>query len=148
MDDLTPMRPVVANEDVPASEPWWPGAVGLALVVTVWMYAFATHPSGPVAWAVGGLAILVGLGCFVAVTRRTLRENAGHRIPWWGTPPVRPRKWDLLAGVASPLMTVGVVVVTGLVGRGFWPVLVFLAAVVIAAIGVNVVHNRRSSTGD
>ncbi|MFC4604568.1 hypothetical protein ACFO6S_12800 [Rhodococcus kronopolitis] len=138
----------MVNEDAPASEPWWPGAVGLALAAAGWIYAFGSQPSGAVAWVVGVLAMLVGLGLFVAATRRTLRENAGHRIPWWGTPPVRPRQWDLLAGVGSPFLTVGIVVVAGLVGRGVWPVLVLLAAVVIAAIGVNVVHNRRISTGD
>lgn len=147
MDDLEPMRPVhaAANETQPGST--WLLLAWFAAMFAVPM-ALILAPPSPALAVVSALAVCAGGGLAVAGTVRTLRENRGHRVPWVGRPPVRPRKWDLLSGSGMPLACFGTVAfgsnVDGL--PSYAPV--FVVGVLAAALmTAQAVHNRRAAAG-
>ncbi|MBU4615686.1 hypothetical protein IM877_13175 [Rhodococcus sp. GG48] len=110
--------------------------------------ALAVAPASRTAGIVGASAVATGVGFAVAGTSRTLRENRGLRVPWWGPPTNRPRKWDLLAGTGLPLVSYGAI----LVGRSVQtlPTVAFpltaLATLSLVLCAAQWRHNRRVVT--
>ncbi|WP_305092696.1 hypothetical protein [Prescottella sp. R16] len=135
------MRPIPGSPE-PGDRPWLV-ALSFAAVVAGAMLLTLAPPSP--ATAVAGVAMTVGgAGLAAAGTARVLRENQGRRVPWWGGPPVRPRRWDLLMGTGAPMAFYGPVVtarsVDALPG---WTPLAVSAVLVAALFTAQALHNRR-----
>ncbi|WP_137723979.1 hypothetical protein [Prescottella subtropica] len=129
----------------PRNRPWL-AALSITAIVIVAMLLTLTPPSTTTAVA-GVVVTVVGAGSAAAGTARVLRENRGHRVPWRGSPPVRPRQWDLLTGTGSPMAFYGPVVTARSVDAlpGWTPLAVcgLLIAVLYTALAL---HNRRLAT--
>ncbi|MGA9873201.1 MAG: hypothetical protein WBQ44_18925 [Rhodococcus sp. (in: high G+C Gram-positive bacteria)] len=97
-------------------------------------------------WAIAlGLVVLcAGSVLAVQAVQRICRENTGRRIPWFGRPPVSPRRFDLKSGLGAPLVVIGAVIL----GQNLaWPWPVMIVAAGLFSVGVSTVavsvHNRR-----
>lgn len=125
---------------------WWrvlAAGTALVLIMAAWTYAVAGNPDAALAWALGSVLFVIGVGLLTTSTARVLRENAGHRVPFWGAPPVRPRRLDLLAGLGGPLAAGGAIFIAMALDRGLWPVLPLMAVVALLVILLQLAHNRR-----
>lgn len=147
MEPLQPMRPVSVQHDERDSPPRWKvWGVHLALASFVLTVVFVDERQS---WSVaaGVCASVIGSALVVASTRRTIRENAGRRIPWLGRPPVEPRRMDLLLTYGMPMAAFGVALVARN-GYFHWPVAV--AVVCIGVVGLPAAaqawHNYRVRT--
>lgn len=140
---MSETRPIAVRDVSRMDTPWWRVVASLILVMAAWIYAIVVAPGGALAWTVGIITVVVGVGCFGASMVRILRENAGHRVPFWGSPPVRPRRLDLLAGLGLPLVVAGGVLIGNVFDYGPWLAAALMVAVGIAAIVSPLVHNRR-----
>jgi hypothetical protein len=143
MSEMPPMRPVEVCSETPMDAPWWRVVAAMVLSQAAFIYSLMATPGAAIAWTVGILEVVVGMGCVGVSTARTLHENAGHRIPMLGSPPVRPRRFDLFAGVGFPLVAGGGVLIVGVLDRGGWPMVALLAVMAITTAVPQVIHNRR-----
>ncbi|AQA21290.1 putative membrane protein [Rhodococcus sp. MTM3W5.2] len=123
--------------------PWWRVVTAMVLSQAAFIYSLMVTPGAAIAWTVGILEVIVGMGCVGMSIARTLHENAGHRIPMLGSPPVRPRRFDLFAGVGFSLVVGGAVLIVGVRDRGSWPMVALLAVMAITATVPYVIHNSR-----
>ncbi|MGF0311002.1 hypothetical protein [Rhodococcus sp. IEGM1428] len=110
MEPLQPMRPVDVQRDERESAPHW--KVWGARILLVGLVLTAVLVEDGQSWlAVAGVCTAaIGAALTVASTRRTMRENAGRRIPWLGRPPIEPRQVDLLETFGFPMVVFGVAV--------------------------------------
>ncbi|WP_143069487.1 hypothetical protein [Rhodococcus maanshanensis] len=132
--------------DPPIDAPWWQVVPAMVLSPAAFIYSLMATPGAAVAWTVGILEVIVGMGCMSISTARTLHENAGHRIPMLGSPPVRPRRFDLFAGVGFSLVLGGAVLIVGALDRGPSPMVALFAVTALIAVTETVpyvIHNRR-----
>ncbi|WP_027503222.1 hypothetical protein [Rhodococcus sp. UNC363MFTsu5.1] len=145
MSELPPMRPVEVQvrDDPPMDAPWWQVVPAMVLGQGAFIYSLMATPGAPVAWIVGILEVVVGMGCVGVSKARTLHANAGHRIPMLGSPPVRPRRFDLFDGLGFSLVLGGAVLIVGVLDRGPWPMVALLAVIAITETVPYVIHNRR-----
>ena len=149
MPEIPPMRPVRDSDSAPTSStPSWRLAAWMFAIVAA-SIAMTVVPTSRMTVIVGALVTAAGAGFAAAGTRRTLRENSGQRVPWWGQPTTRPRRWDLLSGTGIPLVAYGSILMGRSVDRlsGFAFPLVVVAAVALALCAAQVLHNRRVATG-
>lgn len=97
---------------------------------------------------IGGMVILaIGLPLTVWSILRMLRENRGHRLHWWRTPPVNPRNVDLSRAVGIPNTIFGALTIwLNTAGSAPWWLAAIFTAILIALFEVTVaVHNIRLS---
>ncbi|WP_338890017.1 hypothetical protein [Rhodococcus sovatensis] len=144
MDDLPPMRPVSVPPDEPRSTaPWW--KVALAFVAVVALGATTATRNG--SWWIIALAVVMVVGgavLCVQSTARILAENRGRRIPWFGSPAVRPRALDFKLGLGAPAVMFG----AGSLGNNtalYWPITTIVAGVLFvgSSWAAFALHNRR-----
>jgi hypothetical protein len=144
MEPLQPMRPVDVRYDEREPAPRW--KVWGARIVLAALVLTAILVEDGQSWMVvaGVCASAIGAALIVASTRRTLRENAGQRIPWNGRPPIEPRQVDLLEAFGFPMVVFGVALAAK---SASVPWFVALPVVCIGAVGVPLAaqawHNYR-----
>ncbi|TFI43653.1 hypothetical protein E4P29_11720 [Rhodococcus sp. 1R11] len=144
MEPLQPMRPVDVQHDERESAPQW--KVWGARIVLVALVLTAMLVEDGQSWMIvaGVCTTAIGAALTVASTRRTLRENAGRRIPWNGRPPIEPRRVDLLEAFGFPMVVLGVVLAAK---SASVPWFIALPVVCIGAVGAPLAaqawHNYR-----
>ncbi|QBJ95943.1 hypothetical protein ERC79_08140 [Rhodococcus sp. ABRD24] len=146
MDDLPPMRPVDnVGQNPPKAAPFWVIALWFVTIVAAGAAVPVLPAPSAAAAIVGSAMVAIGVAAAAAGTARVHRENDGQRIPWWGPPPRRPRKLDLLQGTGLPLVAFGAT----LLGRCVETLpslvvpLVAVALVTVTASLAQALHNRR-----
>ncbi|WP_438471879.1 hypothetical protein [Rhodococcus erythropolis] len=120
-------------------------AIGFAGVVGA---AVTYFRDGSTLAIIGGMVILaIGLPLTVWSFLRMLRENRGHRLHWWRTPPVNPRNVDLSRAVGIPTTIFGALAIwLNTAGSAPWWLAAIFTAILIALFGATVaVHNLRLS---
>ncbi|MGW6656943.1 hypothetical protein [Rhodococcus sp. NPDC055024] len=95
---------------------------------------------------VGGIVMLaIGVPLTVWSVLRMLRENRGHRLHWWRTPPVNPRNVDLsrAVGITTTIFGAMTLWLSTADSAPWWLAAVF-AAILIALFEATVaIHNIR-----
>ncbi|MCQ4121081.1 hypothetical protein [Rhodococcus tibetensis] len=93
MGEMSPMRPVSTGaEEAQSVAPAWKVAVVFGLCLLLIVYGAWGGPSSWPGWAVGVGIAAGGVMLYTASVVRTLRENAGRRLPWLASPE-RPRRY-------------------------------------------------------
>ncbi|WP_052056391.1 hypothetical protein [Rhodococcoides fascians] len=144
MEPLQPMRPVDVQQDEREAAPRW--KVWGARIVLVGLVLTAVLFEDGQSWMVvaGICTTAIGAALTVASTRRTLRENAGHRIPWNGRPPIEPRQVDLLEAFGFPMAVFGVAL-TAKSASVPWSFAVAVVCIVVVGVplAAQAWHNHR-----
>ena len=139
------MHAAAPRTEAPIEPYGWKTIAASIFIVAATIVTVLSNWTGTAPIVLGSLTGIVGGTLLIMSVSRTLRENAGQRIPHSGHPPVRPRRGDLLAGIGLTL-----------VGLGPWAAfrasdassgtLLFLALAVfllLVSIVPNIVHNAR-----
>ncbi|WP_424808673.1 hypothetical protein [Rhodococcus sp. 27YEA15] len=133
--------------DSQTTPPTWKVVAVLVAVVTAATVALVYSGTGRSAVLLGIVMALGGAALTVMSERRILRENAGRRMSLFGSPPVRPRRFDLLSGAGVPLLMFGSAIsVQASTGpRPYLLLGVLATATILAMTFAYIVHNRRIS---
>ena len=150
MQPLEPMRSVSVAVDTRIKTPLWKIAVLYPTVTSVFMFAALTTRTGIGLVVLGLVIFAVGASTYAMSERRTLRENAGVRVPYFAGPPVAPRRLDLLAAAGMPLLTSGAVLTVRAseAARPWVFIALFAVAMVLAITVPMVVHNVRAKRAE
>ncbi|WP_415394837.1 hypothetical protein ACMTN4_27160 [Rhodococcus globerulus] len=145
MEPLEPMRPVSVQAPMRTSTPRWKSAAVMLGTMCAFAYALLSTGTGAGPVVMGVAVSVVGVVLYAMSISRTLRENAGKRIPMWGAPPVSPREMDLLAGVGMPLFAAGTLTALRASGMNWSYLFLGLCAMVsvLALILPALIHNSR-----
>lgn len=139
------MRPVSVQAPMQTSTPRWKSAAVMLGTMCAFAYALLSTGTGVGPVVMGVAVSVVGIVLYAMSISRTLRENAGKRIPMWGAPPVSPREMDLLAGVGMPLFAAGTL--TALRASGMnWSYLFLGLCVMVSVLSLvlpALIHNSR-----
>ncbi len=138
------MRPVSVQRDEREPAPRWKLAGTYVILAALCLTVVLVDEGQNWLAAAGVCASAIGAAFIVASTRRTMRENAGRRIPLLGRPPVEPRRVDLLDTFGQPMVLLGVVMA---LKSASVPWSVALPVVCIGVVGAPFAaqawHNRR-----
>ncbi|PTR24790.1 hypothetical protein C8K36_10746 [Rhodococcus sp. OK519] len=144
MDAIPPEQPVRhGDRDRPGHNSGWWVVVSVIAAATAGVVAVLVPPS-TAAVVVGMTMMAVGAGLVLAGQRRMYRENRGEQLPWLGSPPNSPRRWDCLQGTGGPMLMFGTLPVARTLESV--PILalpfgITAAFVVITAL-TQILHNR------
>ena len=146
MEPLQPMRPVDVQHDERESAPRW--KVWGARILLAGLVLTGVLVEDGQSWmvAAGTCASAIGAALIVASTRRTMRENAGRRIPWLGRPPVEPRREDLLLTFGFPMVVFGIALAAKSASVPWFIALPVICAFIGLPLSAQAWHNHRVRT--
>ncbi|MGB3770481.1 MAG: hypothetical protein WBA00_05010 [Rhodococcus sp. (in: high G+C Gram-positive bacteria)] len=138
-DAQPPMRPVGAAFDPREPTPSWKVAAVILASGTAGAAALAISRT---AWWIPMYLVSAGVAFLLAwsAARRTVRENADHRMPWFRKPVHNPRRFDLRSGAAGGALVTSGLAVPFTDGR-WWLVGATLTVWLICALAPQVLHN-------
>ena len=128
----------------------WKVVAAIACVSIVGGASTRVRDASALAITAGIAVFVVGVIFAVWSIRQLLHDNRGHRIPWWGTPPVKPRSIDVAKIIGIPTTMLGVLMIgENMIGGESWWTTAILAGLAFLALACPIaIHNLRVDRHD